>query len=130
VHDGGGRRAVQGRGDRVERLLGPRAGRQIDGEVDAARGEVGIDDAIRRRDRSRQLLQVGGAQAHDDRQLAVVERHLADRGIQGRNQKACPAPAWRMPPRRKWVTCIVGVVLRWRTNGRRVMVAMMSSFSR
>ncbi len=82
VHDRGGRRTVQRRRDGLERLLAPPAGAQVDREVDAPGGEVGVDDPVGGRGGRRELLQVGCAQRHHDGELAIVERHFADRCVQ------------------------------------------------
>jgi hypothetical protein len=67
----------------LERRLRPRAVGELDGEVDAPCEQPRVGDPERNRALHGQLLEVGRAGVEQQRQLAVVDRDLGHRGVDG-----------------------------------------------
>ena len=68
-------------GELLERRLRPAPGVQVDREVDPARDALRVDDAVADDALHRQRLEVGAAHVEQERELAVVDRHFRDRGV-------------------------------------------------
>ncbi len=65
--------------DCLKRGFGPGPGPEVDREVDVCRRQCGIDEAVGDCAGSAHLLEIGGADRHEDGLFAVVDRHFTDR---------------------------------------------------
>jgi hypothetical protein len=68
----------KGSGELVERGAAPRAGDRIDAEIDAGGGSLGGRDPVRHGCLHGDVLKVAGPGMEQERQLAVVDRHLGE----------------------------------------------------
>jgi hypothetical protein len=66
----------------LQRRLAPAPAAQIDGEVDPVGKPLRVADAKADRALHGELLEVGAADVKQERQLAVVDRQLCDRGVE------------------------------------------------
>jgi len=67
------------RAELLERCCTPEALARIDAEVDALGGAPGVGDTVGHRRRHDDVLEIGRARVEDQRQIAVVDGHLAER---------------------------------------------------